>query len=128
MGSHHKRERDKNIKVLTECIKQLETLHKQSLTAHTVAELLETRKAFQQLFDIRSKRYLFFIKGIYYESGNKTCNLLARVLKEQTANNFIHGIQRSDGTLDMTTEAIEKHFQNFYTKLYNLPPNTDRRT
>lgn len=31
------------------------------------------------------------------------------------------GIRRAQGSLDVTTEAIAKHFHSFYTDLYNLP-------
>lgn len=71
MGSHHKKGRDKNIETLTDRNKQLESLHKQSLTVQMATKLLENRKVLQQLFNDRSRRYIFFKKTIYYEAGNK---------------------------------------------------------
>lgn len=47
---------------------------------------------------------------------------MASALKEHTCTNNIAGIKRQNGNIDMTTEAIAAHFHEFYTKLYNLPP------
>lgn len=65
---------------------------------------------------------LFFKKQIYYESGNKAGTFLARALREHTSANNIAGIKNNIGKLDVASERIAEHFQNFYTKLYNLPP------
>lgn len=83
MGAYRKRERENEIKSLTEKIRTLESLHKQSLTEHTANELLNHRKSLQQIFDTRAKRFLFFRKKIYYEQGNKTGSLLARAIKKR---------------------------------------------
>lgn len=72
---------------------------------------------------ITDQKYFSFFFKHYYESGNKTSRLLARALREQATSNFIPGIQRSDGKVDVTTEAIVKRSHNFYMKLYNLQRN-----
>lgn len=121
MGAYRKRERENEIKSLTEKIRTLESLHKQSLTEHTANELLNHRKSLQQIFDTRAKRFLFFRKKIYYEQGNKTGSLLARAIKNAKTQQNISGIRTKEGKLDITTEKIAHHFHNYYTSLYNLP-------
>lgn len=90
MGSLYKREREKDITTLTDKIRHLENLHKQSLSTHSATEHLKHRKALQQPFDEKSRRLLFFKKQIYYKSGNKPGKLLARALKTAKKSNFRH--------------------------------------
>lgn len=75
MGSQRKKQREKEIKTLTDHIHNLESLHKQSLSVKSATELLATRKELQQILDNRTKQFLFFKKKLYYESGNKTAEL-----------------------------------------------------
>lgn len=60
MGSHRKRQREKEIKHLTDRIHKLESLHKQSLTVKSTTKLLDTRKTLQQILETKTKRFLFF--------------------------------------------------------------------
>lgn len=85
MGSQCRKEQDKEIKQLTGKIFRLETAHKQSLTIQSARELLETRKALQQIFEATTKMLLFFKNKMYYESGDKSGRLLARGLKDSNS-------------------------------------------
>lgn len=62
MGTHRKREKEKEIAQLADKIHSLETLHKQSLSIHLALALLDTRKALRQILDAKTKRFLFFHK------------------------------------------------------------------
>lgn len=55
-----KRQREIEIKRLTDLIHKLETLHKQSLSVKSATKLLEARKDLQHILDNRTKRFLFF--------------------------------------------------------------------
>lgn len=122
IGSKRKKQRAKETSRLINRIHYLETLHKQSLSTSTASELLDTRKSLQNLFDTKAKRFLFFKKKIYYEGGNKPGKTLARALRTHTHSTNISGIKRANGSLDVSTEDIAKHFHEYYTNLYNLPP------
>lgn len=58
---------------------------------------------------------------MYYEAGDKSGKLLARALREPNTSKHIMGIRGADGSLDVKTDDIAKHFQAYYSKLYNLP-------
>lgn len=75
---------EQEITELINKITALENGHQQSLSTQSVTELLETRKALQQIIEHKTKSLLFFKKAIYYESGDKTGRLLSRALKETT--------------------------------------------
>lgn len=62
MGAKRKREREDKINKIANRIHELELLHKQYLSSQTALELLEARKALQQILDNRTKRFLFFRK------------------------------------------------------------------
>lgn len=121
IGSRWKKQREKEIKHLIECIHNLESLHKQSLSVKSATGLLNARKTLQQILDTKAKRFLFFKKKIYYEEGNKPGRTLAKALRVHTHSNNIMGIKRANGSLVVSMEAIAKHFHAFYTDLYNLP-------
>ena len=87
----------------------------------TASELLDARKALQRILDDRAKRFLFFRKKIYYESGNKTGKYLAKALREHIHSNTILGIKGANNKLDVSNEAIAEHFHSYYKALYNLP-------
>lgn len=121
-GSKRKKEREDNILKLVKSIHTLEAQHKHSLSTLTAGKLLEARKELQHILDAKAKHMLFFKQKLYYESGNKLGRLLARALKEHVISNNIAGIKKQNGETAVTTEAIAAQFQEFYTKLYNLPP------
>lgn len=60
MGARHKREKEQEVRRLIEKIHSLETKHKQFLSEQSALELLETRRAIQQIFEARTKRFLFY--------------------------------------------------------------------
>lgn len=117
-----KKETEIEITKLTNKIRELETLHKQSLTTQSAALLLETRKSLKDILETKSRRFLFFKKKIYYEHGDKTGKILARALRGQISQHSILGIQNKSGKTDKATDKIAQHFHAFYTALYNLPP------
>lgn len=58
MGTQRKKTQEQEIKKLTDKIRQLEATHKQSLATQSAKELLDTRKALQQIFETKTKRLL----------------------------------------------------------------------
>lgn len=82
MGAHCKREKEGEIKQISEKIQSLETLYKHSLNLQLAQDLLEARKSLQQLLVSKAKSFLLFRKKVYYELGDKTGRFLARALKD----------------------------------------------
>lgn len=121
LGARRKRERENTISDLTDKILKLESLHKQSLSERLAGDLLDTSKRLQQIMDATSKRFLFFKKKIYYESGDKSGKFFARALKGPRYRNTILGIINKTGSLDVEDDLIAKHFRENYSTLYNLP-------
>ena len=121
MGAKRKRDGEKVINDLTNKILELESQHKQSLSEKHAGDLLEARKALQQLMTVTAKRFLFFKKKIYYEAGDKSGKLLTRALRDPHSSTHISGIRNDSGILDVKTEDIAAHFHTYYSKLYNLP-------
>lgn len=62
MGAQHKKMQETEIHNLTDKIRRLKNIHKQSLANQSAKELLDTRKTLQQLFETKTKRSLFFKK------------------------------------------------------------------
>lgn len=122
MGTRKKKEIEKEKVKLTNKICELETLHKQSLTTQSAALLLETRKSLKEILETKSRRFLFFKKKIYYEHGDKTGKILAKALRGQIIQHTILGIQNKSGKIDRAMDKIANHFHEYYTALYNLPP------
>lgn len=121
LGAQRKKKEEKDNQDLSDKIRTLEASHKQSLAVKTAKELLEARKALQDIIHTKTQRSLFFKKRIYYESGDKTGRFLARALREFYSNNIISGIRSPDGTVEVTPEAIASQFHDYYSTLYNLP-------
>lgn len=96
---------------------KLEALHKCSL----IVQSAQDNKALKQLLEYNAKCILFLGKKIYYESGDKSGIYLARALKDPKLTQNISSIRNREGKLS-TTEKIAQRFNNFYTKLYNYPP------
>lgn len=70
-GARKKRERDKEIFLLSCKIARLETLHKQSLSDKVTDELAQHRTSLKQLLNLQTQRSLFFKKSIFYEQEIK---------------------------------------------------------
>lgn len=59
LGSRRKKEQEKEIKNLSKKVFKLESMHKHTLNKQSARELLETRKAQQQILRAKTKRGLF---------------------------------------------------------------------
>lgn len=56
----------------------------------------------------------------FYEHGNKSGRLLARMLREKGSSTQVHAIRDTEGGVHSTPKGIAHQFRAYYGKLYNL--------
>lgn len=111
---------------LSNRVHSIESRHKQSLTNSLYNELLKAREALLDELGKTTRPKFALTRKLFYESGNKSGKLLARTFQSKKAALTIYSITVPNGKKIFTSSEITKLFQNFYSKLYNLPPQTSK--
>ncbi|KAM9324469.1 serine/threonine-protein kinase WNK2 [Gastrophryne carolinensis] len=122
-GTRLKRERNKQIELLSREIFETETLHKKTLDAALGAKLTRLRESLRDICLTEAKSMAAKCRRFFYEYSNKCGKALARALKAQRARNFISHIRDRGGRDLYLTKDIARAFREFYENLYNLPSN-----
>ncbi|KAM9316158.1 uncharacterized protein PAF06_007135 [Gastrophryne carolinensis] len=122
-GARLKRERNKQIELLSREIFETETLHKKTLDAALGAKLTRLRESLRDICLTEAKSMAAKCRRFFYEYSNKCGKALARALKAQRARNFISHIRDRGGRDLYLTKDIARAFREFYENLYNLPSN-----
>lgn len=102
-------------------IRSLESIHKQSLSNKTLADLPALRSQLLTLALDRAKATIIKCRRTFYEHSDKCGKLLARFLRAQQAHTFIPELLDKQGTKVHETEKLADIFRQYYTSLYNLP-------
>lgn len=111
---------------LIKTINKVEAAHEQSTSQNTLQDLLYARSSLVDESGKCTRRRYILGQKVFYEHGNKSGRLLARTIQAAKTTSTIHQIRDKHGTLLSKNEDITKYFENFYSKLYNLPrPSTE---
>ncbi|CAH2313022.1 Hypothetical predicted protein, partial [Pelobates cultripes] len=66
---------------------------------------------------------LLWSKQFFYDKANKADTLLARILKQRTAQKLIDKIATPDGSITEDPDKIAGVFQKYFTNLYDHDPH-----
>lgn len=120
-GARFKREREKQLLMLSDKTRDLELKHKSNQTSSLETELLTVRRQVVDLLQYKAKAALQFCRKLSYEAGNKCGKLLSKAVKQQKLQAYIPQIISSSGHKTAMPTQIAQEFQNYYSSLYNLP-------
>lgn len=119
-GSRLKRRRDQKKSQLIKEIEELDKNHKQNLKSIEKIKLKEKRLELQTLLDEETLRIRDRRRAQWYQYGNKTGKILAKILKEQQTSTTIIKILKADGEYTYDPKDIIEEFHTYYSNLYNI--------
>ncbi|KAM9313358.1 RNA-binding protein FXR2 [Gastrophryne carolinensis] len=122
-GAYLKKEREKQVALLLQELRSLETRHKQSLDPAPSAKLIKLRETLRDISFVKVRGQIARSRRFFYEFSNKSGRALARALRGQRSRNYIPSILDPGGTRHYKLGDIGKTFRDFYDTLYNLPLN-----
>ncbi|CAH2315364.1 Hypothetical predicted protein [Pelobates cultripes] len=124
LASKKRKESQRQITDLVDCISTLEAQHNRSHLESTYAELLEARRQLQKHMMTHHYRSLQRSKAFFYQHANKGGRLLARILKGPQGLAQVNRLRQADDTITQFPDKIASEFRTFYSSLYNIPQPT----
>lgn len=119
-GSRLKKSKEQKKPQLINEIEKLDKEHKRDLNPLSKIKLKSKRLELQAMLDKESLRIREKNKAQWYQYGNKTGKILAKILKDQQPSISIIKILKSNGKLTYEPKEILKEFHTYYSNLYNI--------
>lgn len=93
------------------------------MATSTLTELNQDRDQLAEELNMKTKRQYILRDKIYYEQGNKSGKLLAKVVQNKKSATTVHHIRDKHDKFHSSNDEIAKQFEQYYQSLYNIPSN-----